>query len=47
MNSEGGKLGNVLIVNGNYIGNNGLMMFNVMLGGDNLFIDKMNVKGDI
>lgn len=47
MNSEGGKSGNVLIVNGNYIGNNGLMTFNATLGGDNSFIDKMNVKGDI
>lgn len=28
MNSEGGKPGNVLTVNGNYTGNNGLMTFN-------------------
>ncbi|EFL6374306.1 hypothetical protein AAF49_001081 [Escherichia coli] len=27
MNSEGGKPGNVLTVNGNYTGNNGLMTF--------------------
>ncbi|HBP9136885.1 TPA: autotransporter outer membrane beta-barrel domain-containing protein [Escherichia coli] len=35
MNSEGGKPGNVLTVNGNYTGNNGLMTFNATLGGDN------------
>ncbi len=46
MNSEGGKPGNVLIVNGNYTGNNGLMTFNATLGGDNSPTDKMNVKGD-
>ncbi|EMB0906313.1 autotransporter outer membrane beta-barrel domain-containing protein [Escherichia coli] len=46
MNSEGGKPGNVLTVNGNYTGNNGLMTFNATLGGDNSPIDKMNVKGD-
>ncbi|SPX33969.1 outer membrane autotransporter barrel domain protein [Escherichia coli] len=31
MNSEGGKPGNVLTVNGNYTGNNGLMTFNATL----------------
>ncbi len=46
MNSEGGKPGNVLTVNGNYTGNNGLMTFNATLGGDNSPTDKMNVKGD-
>ena len=46
MNSEGGKPGNVLTVNGNYTGNNGLMTFNTTLGGDNSPTDKMNVKGD-
>ncbi|HBP8876877.1 TPA: autotransporter barrel domain-containing lipoprotein [Escherichia coli] len=46
MNSEGGKPGNVLTVNGNYSGNNGLMTFNATLGGDNSPTDKMNVKGD-
>ncbi|EEW8523237.1 autotransporter outer membrane beta-barrel domain-containing protein [Escherichia coli] len=46
MNSEGGKPGNVLTVNGNYNGNNGLMTFNATLGGDNSPTDKMNVKGD-
>lgn len=45
-NSEGGKPGNVLTVNGNYTGNNGLMTFNATLGGDNSPTDKMNVKGD-
>lgn len=44
--SEGGKPGNVLTVNGNYTGNNGLMTFNATLGGDNSPTDKMNVKGD-
>ncbi len=43
MNSEG-KPGNVLTVNGNYTGNNGLMTFNATLGGDNSPTDKMNVK---
>lgn len=38
--------GNVLTVNGNYTGNNGLMTFNATLGGDNSPTDKMNVKGD-
>ena len=47
MNSEGGKPGNVLTVNGNYTGNNGLMTFNATLGGDNSPTDKMNVKGDM
>lgn len=46
MNSEGGKPGNVLTVNGNYTGNNGLMTFNATLGGDNSPTDKMNVKDD-
>ncbi len=46
MNTEGGKPGNVLTVNGNYTGNNGLMTFNATLGGDNSPTDKMNVKGD-
>ena len=46
LNSEGGKPGNVLTVNGNYTGNNGLMTFNATLGGDNSPTDKMNVKGD-
>ncbi|EFE3930233.1 autotransporter outer membrane beta-barrel domain-containing protein, partial [Escherichia coli] len=46
MNSEGEKPGNVLTVNGNYTGNNGLMTFNATLGGDNSPTDKMNVKGD-
>ncbi len=46
MNSEGGKPGNVLTVNGNYTGNNGLMTFNATLGGDNSPTDKVNVKGD-
>lgn len=46
MNSEGGKPGNVLTVNGNYTGNNGLMTFNATLGSDNSPTDKMNVKGD-
>ncbi|EGE1766177.1 hypothetical protein DMC46_14450 [Escherichia coli] len=46
MNSEGGKPGNVLTVNGNYTGNNGLITFNATLGGDNSPTDKMNVKGD-
>lgn len=46
MNSEGGKPGNILTVNGNYTGNNGLMTFNTTLGGDNSPTDKMNVKGD-
>ena len=44
MNSEGGKPGNVLTVNGNYTGNNGLMTFNATLGGDNSPTDKMNVN---
>lgn len=48
--SDGGKFvsqtGNVLTVNGNYTGNNGLMTFNATLGGDNSPTDKMNVKGD-
>lgn len=46
MNNEGGKPGNVLTVNGNYSGNNGLMTFNTTLGGDNSPTDKMRVKGD-
>ncbi len=46
MNNEGGKPGNVLTVNGNYTGNNGLMTFNTTLGGDNSPTDKMRVKGD-
>lgn len=46
MNSEGGTPGNVLTVNGNYTGNNGLMTFNTTLGGDNSPTDKMSVKGD-
>ncbi len=40
MNSEGGKPGNVLTVNGSYTGNNGLMTFNATLGGDNSPTDK-------
>ncbi|MEB4675484.1 ECSE_1600 family autotransporter [Enterobacteriaceae bacterium G50] len=46
MNSEGGTPGNVLTVNGNYTGNNGLMTFNTTLGGDNSPTDKISVKGD-
>lgn len=45
MNSEGGKPGNVLTVNGNYTGNNGLMTFNATLGGDNSPTDKMLANG--
>ncbi|MCZ5658592.1 autotransporter outer membrane beta-barrel domain-containing protein [Escherichia coli] len=44
MNSEG-KPGDVLTVNGNYTGNNGLMTFNATLqAAINSPTDKMNVK---
>ncbi|HBE5192673.1 TPA: autotransporter outer membrane beta-barrel domain-containing protein [Escherichia coli] len=43
MNSEGGKPGNVLTVNGNYTGNNGLITFNATLGGDNSPTDNSKV----
>lgn len=46
MNRPGVQPGNQLVVNGNYIGNNGLMVFNTTLNGDNSPSDKLIVKGN-
>lgn len=46
MNRPGAQPGNQLAVNGNYSGNNGLMVFNTTLGDDNSATDKMTVSGD-
>lgn len=42
----GGALGNTLTVNGNYVGNNGLLILNTSLGDDNAASDKLIVQGD-
>ncbi|CNM05152.1 autotransporter outer membrane beta-barrel domain-containing protein [Yersinia frederiksenii] len=41
-----GTTGNQLVVNGNYIGNNGLLHFNTTLGDDNSATDSMIVNGN-
>ncbi|WP_145598961.1 autotransporter outer membrane beta-barrel domain-containing protein [Yersinia alsatica] len=41
-----GTTGNQLVVNGNYIGNNGLLHFNTALGDDNSATDSMIVNGN-
>lgn len=46
LNNTGGEPGNQLVVNGNYKGNNGLMVFNGTLGADNSPIDKLTVHGN-
>ncbi|WMY73810.1 autotransporter outer membrane beta-barrel domain-containing protein [Buttiauxella selenatireducens] len=42
----GATAGNVLVVNGNYTGDNGLLSLNTVLGDDNSTTDKMVVNGD-
>lgn len=46
VNLAGGALGNTLTVNGNYVGNNGLLILNTSLGDDNAASDKLIVQGD-
>ncbi|RKR65535.1 autotransporter family porin [Yokenella regensburgei] len=46
LNHDGGQPGNQLTVNGNYTGNDGLMVFNTTLGGDDSPTDKLTVHGD-
>ncbi|WP_145587100.1 autotransporter outer membrane beta-barrel domain-containing protein [Yersinia kristensenii] len=41
-----GTTGNQLVVNGNYVGNNGLLHFNTALGDDNSATDSMIVNGN-
>jgi autotransporter family porin len=43
---EGSSPGTVLTVSGNYIGNNGLMIFNSALGNDTSSTDRLVVSGD-
>lgn len=43
---HGSVAGNVLNVNGNYVGNNGQLNFNTVLGDDNSVTDKMVVAGN-
>ncbi|HHA0035916.1 TPA: autotransporter outer membrane beta-barrel domain-containing protein [Yersinia enterocolitica] len=45
-NNGTGATGNQLVVNGNYIGNNGLLHFNTALGDDNSATDSMIVNGN-
>lgn len=40
-------LGNILIVGGNYIGRNGFIFFQIEIGGDNLKIDCLVIKGNV
>lgn len=42
----GSTAGNTLVVNGNYVGDNGLLSLNTVLGDDNSLTDKLVVKGD-
>ncbi|AJJ63777.1 autotransporter outer membrane beta-barrel domain-containing protein [Yersinia aldovae] len=42
----GNTLGNQLIVNNNYTGNNGHLSFNTVLGGDDSLTDHLLIKGD-
>ncbi|MBU9843814.1 autotransporter outer membrane beta-barrel domain-containing protein [Rahnella ecdela] len=42
----GAVAGNTLTVNGNYVGDNGLLALNTVLGADNSLTDKLVVKGD-
>lgn len=44
--SAGSEVGNQLVVNGNYVGNNGLLHFNTVLGDDHSATDSMVVNGD-
>lgn len=46
INLAGGALGNTLTVNGNYVGNNGLLILNTLLDDDNAASDKLIVQGD-
>lgn len=46
MNRPGMQPGSQLVVNGNYIGNNGLVVFNTTLNGDSSPTDKLTVKGN-
>lgn len=46
LNQPGSQPGNQLTVNGNYTGNNGLMVFNTALNDDSSATDKMIVRGD-
>ncbi len=46
VNLAGSKTGNQLVVNGNYTGSDGLMVFNTTLNGDNSPTDKLTVHGD-
>ncbi|MFA3778291.1 autotransporter outer membrane beta-barrel domain-containing protein [Yersinia sp. 1652 StPb PI] len=45
-NDGTGTTGNQLVVNGNYIGNNGLLHFNTALGADDSATDSMIVNGN-
>lgn len=42
----GTTAGNTLVVEGNYVGNNGLLSLNTVLGDDNSLTDKLVVTGD-
>lgn len=42
----GTTAGNTLVVNGNYVGDNGLLSLNTVLGDDNSLTDKLVVTGD-
>lgn len=42
----GSTAGNTLTVNGNYVGDNGLLALNTVLGNDRSLTDKLIVKGD-
>ncbi|EMO7865590.1 autotransporter outer membrane beta-barrel domain-containing protein [Citrobacter amalonaticus] len=46
VNLAGSKTGNQLVVNSNYTGSDGLMVFNTTLNGDNSPTDKLTVHGD-
>jgi autotransporter family porin len=46
INLAGSTVGNTLLVNGNYVGDNGLLSLNTVLGDDSSVTDKLVVKGD-
>ncbi|CAM3969784.1 Autotransporter outer membrane beta-barrel domain-containing protein [Rahnella bruchi] len=46
INLSGQEAGTVMTINGNYAGNNGLLVFGTALGDDNSTTDRMNVTGD-
>lgn len=40
-------LGNILMIGGNYIGNNGMLFINIVLDDSFFVIDKLVIKGDV